>query len=307
MIQTSVDHTTLAPYVLRTLLYFDIFNYPLTPGEVFKYLGTKSVAIAEVENCLLDLTDQNTIYRLGKFFSIQPDYTLRQRRIAGNQLATRYLPLAEKQARLIAGFPFVRAVLVSGSLSKGYMDSSCDIDFFIITARKRLWICRTILVLYKRIFLGNSHKHFCVNYFLDEDHLEIEEKNLFTATELATVIPLTGGDYYKKLMTVNKWLTNWFPNFEAPDAAHVSDPPGRLKSLCEKMLNLVGARWWEWIWMRLTFHRWIRLYRKKYSEKEFRIAFKTTPYASKNHPRNFQRLVMDQYNQKINRFKESRE
>lgn len=301
MVQIGVDHTTLKRHVLHTLLYFDIFDYPLTPGEVFRYLGTNSVTTADVKKCLLDLADQNTIYRLGKFFSIRSDYTLRRRRMNGNEMAAQYLPIAEKQARLIARFPFVRAVLISGSLSKGYMDPTCDIDFFIITARKRLWICRTILVLYKRIFLGNSHKHFCVNYFLDEDHLEIEEKNLFTATELATVIPLTGGDYYKKLMAVNLgWLIKLFPNFRIPDIAHLSDPPDRWKLFFEKMMNLVGIRWWEWIWMRLTFRRWMRLYRTKYSENEFRIAFKTTPYASKNHPRNFQRFVMDQYNQKIN-------
>ncbi len=91
------------------------------------------------------------------------------------------------------------------------MDERSDLDFFIITAPNRLWIARTLLVLYKRVFLANSHKHFCVNYFIDEKHLEIEEKNLFTATELATVIPLYGSKQYENLQGVNSWLARILP------------------------------------------------------------------------------------------------
>jgi hypothetical protein len=67
--------------------------------------------------------------------------------------------------------------------------------------------------MYKRLFLKGSHKHFCVNYFIDEDHLEIEEKNLFTATELATVLPLYGSQQYTKLIKTNRWLKSFFPNY----------------------------------------------------------------------------------------------
>src|SRR5690606_3777846 len=103
----------------------------------------------------------------------------------GNLMANKFSDIARKKAKLISQFPFVRGVMASGSLSKGYADEKSDIDFFIITIPNRLWIARTLLVLYKRIFLLNSHKFFCVNYFVDEKHLGIEEKNLFTATELA--------------------------------------------------------------------------------------------------------------------------
>ncbi len=128
----------------------------------------------------------------------------------------------KSRPKLISRFPFVRAVLASGSLSKGYMDEKSDIDFFIITAPHRLWIARTLLVLYKRLFLGGSHKHFCVNYFVDEDHLEIEEKNLFTATELATVLPLYGAEQYKSLIKTNGWVRDFFPNYIARSTENVS-------------------------------------------------------------------------------------
>ena len=57
-------------------------------------------------------------------------------------------------SRLISKFPYVEGVGISGSLSKGYYDDDGDIDFFIITSPKRLWIARTFLILYKKLFLS---------------------------------------------------------------------------------------------------------------------------------------------------------
>jgi hypothetical protein len=184
------------------------------------------------------------------------------------------------------------------------MDDECDLDFFIVTAPKRLWIARTLLVTYKRIFLKNSHKRFCVNYFIDTGHLEIEEQNLFTATELATVIPLYGGEYYQQLLSKNmEWLLRFFPNFKPRAYDGVpADKPSLLKTLSEKMLSLFFGNQLNKLLMLVTLRRWKKLYRKKYDRADFKIAFKTKEYASKNHPRNFQKMVMEQYSQKLEAF-----
>lgn len=305
--QKPESHIALEKHVIRTLLYYDIFDYPLTAPEVFQYLGTNSVTAHDVTQCLSGLVDQRVVFKLTDFYSVQEKPELAVRRSKGNAMANRFYPLAVSKAALISKFPFVRAVLASGSLSKGYMDESCDLDFFIITARRRLWICRTLLVLYKRLFLGNSHEHFCVNYFVDEDHLEIEEQNVFTATELATVIPLSGPVYYDHLIDANlAWLKQAFPNFRKRDTtATLTEKGGMGKALTEKLLTFFGAGAMESIWMKLTLRRWRRLYRAHYDDTDFRIAFKTTPYASKNHPRNFQRRVMETYNEKVMRFEQA--
>ena len=225
------------------------------------------------------------------------------RRLKGNKEADKYLILAKKKASFIAKFPFVRAVLASGSLSKGYMDEGSDLDFFIITAPNRLWIARTLLVLYKRVFLANSHKHFCVNYFIDEKHLEIEEKNLFTATELATVIPLYGSKQYENLQGVNSWLVEFFPNYTPRSISDV--PPSKLswpKKVFEKLISLFFANTVEKYLQNATRSRWKRLYEKSYSASDFKVAFKSKPHASKNHPRNFQRTIIEVYDEKLRSF-----
>ncbi|HET6542505.1 MAG TPA: hypothetical protein VFG46_18575 [Chryseolinea sp.] len=295
--------TRLDEQILRTLLYFDIFNYPLKSDEVFNFLGIPALDKSIVTSRLSSLTDQKIIFQFGELFCLKNDKSLIDRRLKGNKEADKYLILAKKKANFISKFPFVRAVLASGSLSKGYMDERSDLDFFIITAANHLWIARTLLVLYKRVFLANSHKYFCVNYFIDEKHLEIEEKNLFTATELATVIPLYGSKQYENLQGVNSWLLEFFPNYTPRS---ISDaPPLKLswpKKVFEGMINLIFASTIEKYLQNVTLSRWKRLYEKSYSASDFKVAFKTKPHASKNHPRNFQRTIIEVYDEKLRSF-----
>ena len=296
--------STLGESIIKTLLYFDLFHYPLTASEIFQYLQTNHTSEREVKVELTALEKQSLIYNLGSFFSVENNAELEVRRIQGNANASQSMQLALKQATLISSFPFVRAVMISGSLSKGYMDEKSDLDFFIVTENERLWIARTLLVLYKRIFLSNSHKYFCVNYFVDSIHLEIEEKNLFTATELATLIPVLEQGFYSTLLTTNKWLWSFFPNYtpRAIPRASPSKETNRKKALTEWVINRLFARQWNKFLMVLTQNRWNKKYQAKYAAPDFEVAFKTRKHVSKNHPNNYQRKIMELYKEKLNSF-----
>ena len=293
----------LKVHVLKTLLYYDIFNYPLKCKEVFNFLGTNSITEADVQHTLESLAKDVVVYRFNDLYSVQSNESNIHRRLNGNMEAEKCLDIANRKARLISKFPFVRAVFASGSLSKGYMDERSDIDYFIITAPQRLWIARTFLVVYKRLFLKGSHKHFCVNYFVDEDHLEIEEKNLFTATELATVLPLYGAEHYTKLIKTNNWLKGFFPNYSSRRIENVPvSTRGGFKKALETLINACFGNRIESYFRNLTMKRWKRLYEKEYSKDDFDIAFKSKAYASKNHPRHFQRSIMERYYEKVEQF-----
>jgi hypothetical protein len=298
--ENNKPHIALEQHVIKTLLYFDIFNYPLKPDEVFHFLGVNSVSEKDVSQTLNRLTDQRYLFQIRNFYSIQNDESLLTRRLKGNQQAEKHLPMASRKAMLIAKFPFVRAVMASGSLSKNYMDEKSDLDFFVVTAPGRLWIARTLLVLYKRLILFNSHKYFCANYFIDEIHLEIEEKNQFTATELATLIPLYNGNVYLKLMEANAWMKDYFPNVKRRDASLAARPvPSYFKRVLEKILDI---SWLEKYFMNLSLKRWKRIYLNKYTKEDFRVAFKTNDHVSKNHPNQYQSKIMSLYVQKLNEF-----
>lgn len=303
----EVEHDTalLREHIVRTLLYYDIFNYPLKAEEVLRFLGTAETDLLFIRRELDSLVEEQRLYRFGEFYSVEDNPGHIARRVKGNEEAERHLPIAVKKAKLIARFPFVRAVLASGSLSKGYMDEKSDLDFFIITHPRRLWIARMLLVMYKRFFLFNSHKYFCVNYFIDTEHLEIEEKNLFTATELGTAIPLYGPHLYRALLENNAWLLSFFPNYRPRDTDNATPArSGWFKNLLEKTINLFGGDRLEHYFMQMTWQRWMMMYGKKYGASDFQVAFKTKNHVSKNHPRHYQKKVVTLYLEKVRAYSE---
>jgi hypothetical protein len=303
MDKISPIHNETSQSVLKALLYYDIFNYPLTSREVYINLPTNHVTEKEIDCTLNELCSRGCVFKLGNFYSVQNNNDLIERREKGNQQAQKFFYLAQRQADRIYSFPFVRSVMASGSLSKNYMDEESDLDFFIITSPGRLWIARMLLIMYKRIFLFNSHKRFCVNYFVDEDHLEIEEKNIFTATELTTLMPLAGKKYYPLLFSKNTWTQTFLPNRCASSTENENADASRiLKKGTESLINFLGGDKLDNLFMNLTLKRWQRLYNKKYEESDFKIAFKTKKYVSKNHPNFYQKTVIDTYKSKLESF-----
>jgi hypothetical protein len=294
-------YTLLDQHVIRTLLYFDIFNYPLKAGEVYRFLGMNTITEKDVSLALDQLAEDKCLNRMREFYGLSLDEIKVQRRERGNDLAARSLPLAIRCGQLIAKFPFVRAVFASGSLSKDYMDEKSDLDFFIVTAPQRLWFARTLIIIYKRMFLRKSKSNFCVNYFVDEDHLLIEEQNQFTATELATVIPLSDVSIYHRLIDANAWIRSYFPNFKLRKSDAVIAPRFFAKKTLELIMNPF-AKPLELLLMRLTLRRWKRIYGQEYADAEFKIAFKTKKYASKSHPKHYQLKVLDMFQQKLDDF-----
>ncbi len=281
--------------VLHTLLYFEIFSYPLTAEEAFHYCGESGVAMHEVTKKLESLVSQGKVFQFGIYFQTKNDNSWAPARVECNRLADQFLPIAHRRAKLIGNFPFVRAVCVSGSLSKHSMRPDGDIDFFVITEPGRLWLARTLLVLFKKVLLFNSHKYFCVNYFIDTDHLEIEEKNLFTATESVTLLPMYGQEVYEAFCAANTWAWEQYPNFPKRSTNGIPNHAnGWGKSLLEKMLNARLGAWLDEKAMLLTLSYWKRKF-KHLDDDNFNIALKSRRYVSKHHPLHFQKRVLDAF------------
>src|SRR6201985_1615061 len=178
--------------ILATLAYFDMFNYPLSRAEIYLFLKSKH-HYELFEDALRCLLNDAVIHQCDRFYTLKNDHYTILRRNDGNKKAAELIKIAEKVGDFLIRFPFVRGIAISGSLSKNFADDESDIDLFIITAKNRLWIARTIMHLFKKLsFLVNKEHFFCMNYFIDEQGLEIVEKNIYTATEIVTLIPLEG-------------------------------------------------------------------------------------------------------------------
>ena len=281
---------------LKTILYFSIFRYPLRLKEIHSY--TNNSNISDTENELKKLIEQKILLKVDDFYVYGNDLESVTKRLTGNIVAKKIITKAQERALFISKFPFVKCVGVSGSLSKGYYDNTSDIDFFVITQHNKLWVCRTLLMLYKKIFLLNSRKYFCVNYFISDQQLEIEEKNRFTATELKTLIPMQGKQTFEKFYNKNTWVKGYFSKFEINLESVAEIKKTLLTKAIEFFLNSSFGNAVDYLFKLITLRKW----KSKFnflSEDDFKIALKSTKNISKHHPSNFQKKVILSLNDKL--------
>ena len=249
-----------------------------------------------------ELIAKKIICKIDEFYLSDYDLDSIEKRKSGNKMAVEALKKAKEKAQFIAKFPFVEAVGVSGSLSKGYYDKDSDIDFFVITSVNKVWLCRSFLMLYKKLFLFNSRKYFCVNYFVSAGNLEIEEKNRFTATEIKTLIPFTGRTAFVEFYKQNNWIVDIFGQF-TPKLESVKNVKKPIPTqLSEQIFQTVFGNAVDNVLKRVTVYFWKIKFRQM-SREEFKIALKSTTNISKHHPQNFQKQVLTSLNQKYDEIK----
>lgn len=286
--------------ILKTLAYFDIFNYPLKDEEIVQFLpGEKNYLL--IRESLKILLQQKLIFNIGEFYSLKNRQGLADRRIQGNKRARQQLTIAARIAKLLGHFPFVQTVCVSGSLSKNFADQNSDIDFFIITEANRLWIARTFMHLFKKLtyLIGKQH-WFCMNYFIDEKEMEIVEKNIFTAMEIITLKPMQGTDCYKRFMNANSWTKNYFPeqNMSFP----IDKPLKKIffKRSVEKIFSAkFGDAVERWL-MNITDKRWKKkTLQNKLNNHGDRVSMMVSPHFSKPDPGIFQLKIIKEYESRV--------
>lgn len=281
--------------ILDTLQYFHTFRHPLYAYEIHRFLGL-AISQRVINVTLNEMIREELVFQSHNMYALENSSQIFLKRLVGADIAKEKMKDAHKCAKIIAAFPFVKSVCVSGSLSKGYADETSDIDFFIITAYQRLWICRTLLHLFKKLtFLVNRQHSFCMNYFIDEAELTLEEQNIFTATELVTLIPINGFDVYYKLIEENKhWINSFFPNQATTNIEQRTKANNSLKAVAEWLLNKLAPVRTNNFLMRLTDKIWRYKWEKRnYPMEDYDIAMKTRWYVSKQHPLNYQKKVLN--------------
>ncbi|MBI3510218.1 MAG: nucleotidyltransferase domain-containing protein [Bacteroidetes bacterium] len=291
-LSTSLSATAVA--VINTIIYFDIFRHPLTTDEIHRYCQWNNPSLSEVAFAIEEFSAKGILEEKNGFWFLsgKEEYVdLRGERMAR---ALRFQKKAKRFSSFISSFPFVEAVFISGSLSKGTMDRNSDIDYFIITRPGRLWVARTFLVLFKKVFLLNSKKYFCVNYFVDSHDMSIPDRNLFVATEIIFLKAMRGGMLCEKFLQENKWAELFYPNTEKKV---MEESPGVRSTLLKRMMEKIfsgksGDRLDNRFW-KMTLRRW----KRKFPEKDpevFENKFRSKKNTSKHHPNGFQQKVISE-------------
>lgn len=271
-----------AKHILRMVAYFDIFDHPLFISELQRFVGlSHEMLLSELR--LLE-TKLNVLGDSVCLINSKPDMAQQKKKRAR---ASKNWPQAIKYGRHLSHLPFVKGVLLTGSMSKGAVSADSDFDFLLLVEPKRVWMVKTILEVFRKSMPKPRREHYCANYILGLDDLQLQHKNVFTAIELSTAVPLFGAEACSAFIRSNQWSASFVPNqdFNLRRAELIP-------SISLNGHSFVGFNWTEDNLLNL----WDRYWEKKYAHlpKEDREKrFRRESGKAANHLHDFQDRVID--------------
>lgn len=204
--------------ILKALIYSDIFNFPLTKEEIWKFLIGRKINRKSFEEELKNLQD---IKFKNNYYYLAGREKILEKRIKREKESRKKLDLANKIVEKLSIIPTVLFIGISGSLALENSDEKDDIDLFIITSKNTLWITRLTLVVLL-ILMGQyrgrgkeESQKVCLNMLIDENSLSFPKtrQDLYTAHEITQLKPiLDRNNTYNKFLSANKWVTKFLPN-----------------------------------------------------------------------------------------------
>lgn len=289
--------------VYKTICYFDVFKYPLKEEEILRYCSAK-ITNEELKHALQRLVSEKKIFSQRNFYFLDEKGAANIGTRLDNEIRlTTFNHKIKKYARLVNAFPFVEAVFISGSVSKGLLTEDGDVDYFIIAKPNRVWVCRTILIVFKKVILLNSKKYFCVNYFIDSENLRVPDSNLFVATEIKTLIPVTSNDISARFAEVNQWADALLPNYGTCNSPLINNKLKKpVLSRCLEMICSSGfGETLDNFFCKKTIQRWQKKF-PHFNKSEFDLNMRSYKNVSKHHPQGYQNKVLNEVAQRVSKF-----
>jgi hypothetical protein len=225
--------------LLATLLYSDLFDFPLTASELSTYLFDLGATEDEV---LAAARRSQAVVEIDGLFCLSGRQHLLPERRRRQSESQRQWRKARRYAAWIAALPFVRMVAVTGSLAPGNSRPDDDIDFLLVTAAGRVWFTRLLALAIVRV-VRLAGDELCPNFILSEDQLAIDGSAFpaYYARELAQMTPLFGSHAYSSLRLANGWVAQLLPNSNHVRRPEVPNQPGpaaaALKHMAEAVLG----------------------------------------------------------------------
>jgi len=266
--------------ILKTIHYADLFDYPLTTGEIKKFLPEPVDAAFEE---ILSQVGSGPYYCLpGREEIIE----LRKKREVWSRPK---LQKAKKIAAVLKFIPWLKLIGVTGTLAMGNSNEGDDIDLMLITASRRLWLTRGLVVAfllltgqYRRP--GKIKDRICPNLMISEEALEFPNRDLFTAHEIVQMKPIYDRkDTHQEFLRANRWVEEFLPNAIENAKCKVQNAKLQFK-IQNYLFDILES---------ISYKLQLRYMKKK------RTTETTTPFIIRFHPQDVRRRVLDEYQKRI--------
>jgi len=211
--------------ILKTIIWFDLFEYPLKLEEIYFYL------ISNIKYSKEDiLKGVDGLIEMDKIKEKDNTYFLLNR---GNIIKTRQeryseslnkIRRAKRAVRLLSYLPFIRAVFLCNVL--GYLNAKKedDIDFLIITSSNKIWAARWFATgFFKLLNLRPTPRivedKFCFSFYLSESGMNLEDiklkDDIYLTQWFSGLLPIYDSEnYLERFLQSNDWVKKEIYNYK---------------------------------------------------------------------------------------------
>ena len=211
--------------ILRTLAYYDIFDFPLTHFELWKYLWcSERISLHDVVS-LLESSDglKERIVQKKGFVMLKGKEGIIDIRLRRYARSIDFWHRAFKGIRWLRFIPFIEMVAVCNTLSWHNVKEGSDIDLYIVTKPGKIWTARFLAVTLINLLGIRRHgqkiaKRLCLSFFVTNKSLNLEPVALedgdpYLLYYTAQVSPVfIQNEMDKKFWQANKWVKKTLPN-----------------------------------------------------------------------------------------------
>lgn len=221
---SKTKSSSIQSAIIKTLLYGDIFDYPLSQEEIWKFLiSSKKVGRTELKKIL----KQSNIFFKDNYYFVSESSNSLNKRKKREKISFKKLIIAKNIINKLSILPTVKFIGISGSLALLNSEEEDDIDIFVITSKGSLWLTRLLMIVILKIMRkhrGKGDKNikdkFCLNMMIDQSYLAfpMKRRNLYTAHEIVQILPVLEKDkIFEKFLAENLWVKKYLPNIKFPD------------------------------------------------------------------------------------------
>lgn len=217
--------------IVRTVAFFDMFDYPLTLEEIWRNINIKrelSEVMEELEkSSLTPFIKGGKIENKNGFYFLPGRGEIVAERLGRYNAADRKFKRALLAAKIFKFIPWIKLIAVGNLMGAQNLRDESDIDLFIVTENKRLWLTRffcvgAIKLLGWRPRPNKSRDKICLSFFISEEAMDLSSLALKKTEDIYFIYWLAGlapiydqAGAYKKLIAANSWLKNYLPNRQA--------------------------------------------------------------------------------------------
>jgi hypothetical protein len=225
MFSTGDNQELLVKDILGPLVFLDLFDFPLTAYEIWRYLGRRG-SFAALSLILEKLPPEIVSHKDGFYFLSGRDNIVEIRKIRYNYSCAK-IKIAKRFARAFALLPFVKTIAVANFIGDHNLRQEGDIDFFIITSARRIWLSRLFCaglakLLNSRPTAKNKRDKICLSFYISQEHLDIRNLSLgdddpYFYYWLRGLLPIyNADDFYSRFLAANKLTNKVLPDIKQP-------------------------------------------------------------------------------------------